>query len=42
MVGSILSQKSCTTIMLYFTDNIFMSMNDGNAMSNDVIYFDFS
>ena len=37
-----LSQKSCTTNMLYFTDNIVMSINDYNAMSTDVIHFDFS
>ena len=37
-----LSQKSCTTNMLYFSDNVVMSINDCNTMSTDVVYFDFS
>ena len=37
-----LSQKSCTTNMLSFTDNVVMSLNDCDTMSVDVIYFDFS
>ena len=37
-----LSQKSCTTNMLSFTDNVVMSLNDCDTMSEDVIYFDFS
>ena len=37
-----LSQKSCTTNMINFTDNVVLSINDCNAMSTDVIYFDFS
>ena len=39
---SFLSKKSCTTNMLYFSDNVVMSINDCNAMSTDFIYFDFS
>ena len=37
-----LSQKSRTTNMLSFTDNVVMSLNDCDTMSVDVIYFDFS
>ena len=37
-----LSQKSCTTNMIGFTDNVVLSINDCNTMSTDVIYFDFS
>ena len=36
------SQKSCTTNMLSFKDNVVMSLNDCDTMSVDVIYFDFS
>ena len=37
-----MSQKSCTTNMINFTDNVVLSINDCNTMSTDVIYFDFS
>ena len=36
-----LSKKSCTTDMIGFTDNVVLSINDCNAWSTDVIYFDF-
>ena len=37
-----LSQKSCTSNMALFSDNIVMSINDCKTMSIDVVYFDFS
>ena len=37
-----LSLKSCTTNMIYFTDNVALSINDIHTLSIDVIYFDFS
>ena len=36
-----LSKKSCTTNMIGFTDNVVMSINDCDAWSTDIIYFDF-
>ena len=36
-----LSQKSWTTNVISFTDNV-LSINDCNVMSTDVVYFDFS
>ena len=37
-----LKNKSCTTNMVYFTDNISSAINNPNTHSVDVIYFDFS
>ena len=37
-----LSQKSCTSNILLFSDSVVLSINDCNTMSTDVIYFDFS
>ena len=37
-----LNFKSCTTIMVNFTDILVMSINDNQTLSTDVIYFDFS
>ena len=37
-----LSQKYSTDNMLYFSDNVVMSINGCKTMSTDVVYFDFS
>ena len=37
-----LNLKSCTTNMLYFSDNVVISIKDYDTMSVDVFYYDFS
>ncbi len=37
-----LSQRSCTSNMVTFSDSVVLSINDVQSMSTDVIYFDFS
>ena len=32
--------KSCSTNMVYFTDNVVMSINDTQTLSTDVVYQD--
>ena len=37
-----LDLKSCSSNMVTFLDDIFLSINDFKTMSTDIIYFDFS
>ena len=37
-----LNQKSCTTNMIDFSDDVVLSINDVKTFSTDVVYFDFS
>ena len=37
-----LCNKSCTTNMIEFSDNLVISINDSHSMGVDVVYFDFS
>ncbi len=37
-----LNNKSCTTNMIDFSENLALSINDCHSMSTDIVYFDFS
>ena len=37
-----LREKSCTTNMVGFVDNVVVSLNDSKTLSTDVVYFDFA